>query len=181
MSRGTELVNALFWSLSLVVSLSIGAEAQEVPVTMPTLDELSVLPRESDPHVDRLLDALEEAYASMDVDRWVSCFTEDVEQIDVPRRVHVVGREAWRTQTERINAGHRRMGRVHHGRAVLGNWIVVEVEWTGTVRGEVIGRPGEDRRYRYSGLALLELAGERIRRQIIYGDVATLNQQLGIE
>jgi hypothetical protein len=148
---------------------------------MPELEHLLVLPRTSEPRIDELLEDMEEAYAAMDVDRWIAFFTDDFEQIDVARRVHVMGREAWRAQTGRINGFHREMRRAHHGRALLGDWIVVEVEWTGIVRGEALGKSDRDKEYRYCGLALLQLAEGRIRRQIIYGDTTTLNEQLDLE
>lgn len=146
---------------------------------MPPSEELRVLPLTSDPEVDRLLAELEEAYASMDVERFVSRFDEDFEQVDVNRRVHVRGREEWRRQTERVNAAHEGMARVHHGRVRVGDWVVVEVEWSGTVRGEVLGQPGRGRPYRYSGVGLLELEKGRIRRQILFVDFRTLLDQLG--
>lgn len=150
----------------------------QTPAGVPSLADLSVLPETSDPEVDALLEKLEQAYASMDVDRWVTLFTDDFEQVDPPRRVHVVGRDAWREQTADINRVHLQMSRVHHGRARIGNWVVAEVEWTGTIRGEAVGSPGEDRRYRYSGLALIEIEDGLVRRQIIYDDVVSLEEQL---
>lgn len=146
---------------------------------MPPFEELQVLPGTSDPEVDQLLAELEDAYASMDVLRFVSLFAEDFEQVDVSRRVHVRGREAWRRQTERVNGAHREMDRIHHGRARTGDWVVVEIEWSGIVRGEVLDTAGRDRTYRYSGIGLLELEDGRLRRQILYADFRTLLDQLG--
>jgi uncharacterized protein (TIGR02246 family) len=148
------------------------------PVARETTHQRA-LPSRSTPPVDSLLQKMEEAYRSMDAERWVSLFTEDVEQIDVPRRVHLKGRDAWRMQTESINAAHRQIDRVHHGRAVVGDWVIVEIEWAGTVRGEALGTPGQDRRYSYSGIGLLHLDGTRVGKQIIYGDVTTLDERLG--
>lgn len=146
---------------------------------MPPFEELQVLPGTSDPEVDQLLADLEDAYASMDVQGFISLFAEDFEQVDVNRRVHVRGREAWRRQTERVNGAHREMARIHHGRARVGDWVVVEIEWSGTVRGEVLDTAGRDRTYRYSGIGLLELEDGRLGRQILYADFRTLLDQLG--
>jgi hypothetical protein len=153
--------------------------AQTLP-GLPLVETLRVLPTRSVPIVDRMLEGLEQAYAAKDVDRFVSFFTGDFRQVDVNRRVDVSGSDAWRRQTVGINAAHEDMGRRHHGRALIGDWLVVELEWWGTVRGEALGHPGQDRSYRYSGLALIQLAGDRIRRQIIYADLATLQEQLGV-
>lgn len=157
-----------------------GAESnQSLLLPMPLFEELHVLPRTSDPEADQLLSALEDAYASMDVQQFISLFAEDFEQIDVNRRVHLRGREAWRRQTERVNGAHREMARVHHGRARVGDWVVVEIEWSGTVRGEVLDPAGRDRTYRYSGIGLLEFEDGKLRRQILYADFRTLLDQLG--
>lgn len=154
---------------ALVISITPRAASAQAPM----------LPRESTPDVDAMLDELERSYAAMDVDGFVSLFTDDFVQHDVNRRVLIKGIEAWRQQTEIINSAHRALTRVHHGRVLTGKWLIVEVEWTGTVIGEAIGAP-EDRDYSYHGVALLELAGGRIRRQLIYSDHVTLIEQLGV-
>jgi hypothetical protein len=69
------------------------------------------LPAASTAEVDRLLLKLEEAYRAMDADRFVALFTGDVVQLDVPRRVHVKGREPWFAWTRILNAAHQRMSR----------------------------------------------------------------------
>jgi pimeloyl-ACP methyl ester carboxylesterase/ketosteroid isomerase-like protein len=136
------------------------------------------LPLRSTRAVDRLLAQLETAYRSMDVEGFVSLFTDDVEQLDVNRRIHVKGKAAWTEQTRKINAAHRTMERRHRGRAVMGDWIVTEIEWAGTVRGEALGAPGRDFTYRYTGLGLQSIRDGKIHRQILYGDYATLAEQL---
>jgi steroid delta-isomerase-like uncharacterized protein len=150
-----------------------------VSLPMPSMEELRVLPPTSDPAVDGFLAELEDAYRSMDVERFASLFAEDFEQIDVNRRVHVRGRDEWVRQTERVNGTHREMARIHHGRARVGDWVVVEIEWSGTVHGGALGEPGRDRRHRYSGVGLLELRDGRVRRQILFADFRTLLEQLG--
>lgn len=170
---------------ALVAAGALGSVAPAVaqePVLspMPVVEELRVLPPSSEPAIDRLLAELEQAYAAKDVEAFVSLFTEDFEQVDVNRRVRVRGREAWRRQTARVNAAHRYMERAHHGRArVADDWIVVEVTWTGTVRGAVLGEPGEDRAYDYDGVGLLRIEDGRIGRQILWADFRTLWEQLG--
>lgn len=139
-----------------------------------------ILPARSTPEVDTLLERLEREYGEMDVDGFVSLFTEDFTQHDVNRRVRVSGIEAWHEQTVRVNAGHRWMARVHGRRLVEGNTVIVEIEWSGLVRGAALGR-AEDREYRYSGLGVLELDGGRIRSQVLYADFVTLAEQLGLE
>ncbi len=136
-----------------------------------------MLPLRSTPEVDRLLAQLESAYNAMDADAFVNLFAEDAAQLDVNRRVHVKGRTAWLEWTRRINAAHSNMKRVHRGRAKVGDWVVAEIEWSGTVRGEAIGAAA-DRTYRYTGLGLLRIEKGRIRQQILYGDYASLTQQL---
>ncbi|MGH7563910.1 MAG: alpha/beta fold hydrolase [Gemmatimonadota bacterium] len=166
-------------AIRFVVGTVRGPNGHGVFLPMPLMEELRVLPPASDPEVDGLLARLEQAYTSMDVERFVSLFGEDFEQVDINRRVHVRGREAWRRQTERVNAAHHKMERIHHGRARVGEWVVVEIEWSGAVRGEVLGQPGHDRPYRYSGMGLLELEKGGIRRQILFVDFRTLLNQLG--
>jgi pimeloyl-ACP methyl ester carboxylesterase len=138
----------------------------------------NALPLRSTPEVDRLLEGLEAAYRAMDVERFVGLFSEDVAQLDVTRRVHVKNRAAWIEQTRKINAAHRSMDRRHRGRAVVGDWIVTEIEWAGTVRGEALGAPGRDFVYRYTGLGLLRMRDGKLQRQILYGDYTTLAEQL---
>lgn len=178
--KGASAVAVLLAAGALVSASPTIAQDGEVLGPMPPVEALRVLPTTSEPEVDRLLAALERAYADEDVEAFVSFFTEDFEQVDVNRRVRIRGREAWRKQTDRVNAVHREMGRVHHGRArASDDWIVVEIEWSGTIRGSALGAPGEDRSYRYSGLGLLQIDGDRIRRQILYGDFRTLWEHLG--
>ena len=136
------------------------------------------LPLRSTPAVDRLLDELEAAYRAMDVERFVNLFTEDVTQLDVPRRVHIKSRPAWVDQTRKINAAHRSMDRRHRGRVVAGDWVIAEIEWAGSVRGEALGARGRDIQYRYTGLGLLQIRDGKIERQILYGDYTTLAEQL---
>jgi pimeloyl-ACP methyl ester carboxylesterase len=139
-----------------------------------------VLPPTSTPETDRLLAELEDSYRAMDVERFVGLFTEQVEQLDVNRRVHVQGRDTWRDWTHRINAAHLEMDRRHRGRARVGDVVIAEIEWSGTVRGEALGSPGADRKYRYTGLATMRIEDGKIRQQILYGDFATLSEQLGL-
>jgi pimeloyl-ACP methyl ester carboxylesterase len=138
------------------------------------------LPHASTPEVDRLLAAVEQAYREMDAETFTSYFTEDVEQLDVNRRVLVRGAADWRRQTDDVNGNHVWMERIHHGRAVVGDHIIVEVEWAGRVRGEAMGTPREDHEYRYVGLGILELRDGRIGRQVLFGDFVTLVEQLGL-
>jgi pimeloyl-ACP methyl ester carboxylesterase len=136
-----------------------------------------VMPLTSNPEVDQLLEELEAAYASGDVERFGSMFADDFVQFDVARDVVVQGRDAWRVQTHRVNAAHRSLGRRHLGRIAVGSWIVAEVEWWGTVRGESLGTNGGDRAYHYSGIVTMQMEAGRIRRQVIWSDATRLNAQ----
>ncbi len=138
----------------------------------------NMLPGRSTPAVDRLLHALEESYQAKDVARFVSLFADDFHQVDVNRRIDIRGIEAWRRQTENVNAAHREMARVHRGRVVQGNVILAEIEWSGVVRGAEFGTDSADRPYRFSGLGMMEVADGKIRRQVLYIDYATYGQQL---
>jgi steroid delta-isomerase-like uncharacterized protein len=146
---------------------------------MPTPESLRVLPRSSDPATDRLLAKLEVVYVEKDVEGFVGLFTDDFTQADVNRRVHVRGKDDWRRQTERINAAHREMGRAHHGRVRVGDWVIAEIEWWGTVDGAALSAP-DDRSYRYSGIGLLEIDDGKIARQTLYADHRSLEEQLGL-
>lgn len=148
---------------------------------IPEPEALRVLPGHSVEWVDEMLRELEIAYAAKDLEGFIALFAEDFRQVDLNRRIHIAGRSDFRRQTVRLNAAHRDMGRIHHGRALIGESIVVEVEWTGTVRGEAIPA-NEDRSYRYDGIALMHLneAG-LVDHQIIYADFVTLAHQLGLE
>lgn len=134
----------------------------------------ATLPLRSTPDVDRLLERLESAYNARDAEAFVDLFTDDVVQLDVNRRVHVKGRTAWLDWTRRINAAHGEMTRRHRGRARVGDWVVAEIEWSGTVAGAAIGRT-----YRYTGLGLLRMHSGKVAQQILYGDYASLVEQLG--
>ncbi len=137
----------------------------------------TLLPATSSPEVDRLLSNLEASYRAKDVDRFVALFTDDFTQLDVNRRVHVRGKATWADWTKRINDAHTVMDRVHRGRVSVGEWVIVEVEWSGTVRGEAL-KAAAPRSYRYTGLGLLRLRDGKIRQQILYGDFATFSEQL---
>ena len=169
-STGTHEIN---WTEP---DLVIGAIAEKAQVAQLP----GVLPGSSTPEVDSLLRVLERAYDGMDVSGFVSLFTDDFVQHDVPRRVTVIGKDAWTTQTSQLNALHRVMSRTHHGRIQVGNLVVAEVQWTGTVRGAALGSP-TDRRYNYTGIVIMELEDGLIRRQLIYGDAPTLSAQLRLE
>jgi pimeloyl-ACP methyl ester carboxylesterase/ketosteroid isomerase-like protein len=145
---------------------------------MPTPVSLRTLPGTSDPATDWLLAELEVVYAEKDVEGFVGLFTDDFTQVDVNRRVYVRGKDDWRRQTEQINAAHREMGRLHHGRVRVGDWVIAEIEWWGTVDGAALAAP-DDRSYRYSGIGLLEVDDGKIGRQILYADHRTLEEQLG--
>jgi hypothetical protein len=137
----------------------------------------AMLPRTSTPVVDRLLADLEATYRAKDVEGFVGLFADNFAQLDVNRRVHVQGRATWREWTERINDAHTAMTRTHRGRAIVGDWIIVEVEWSGTLRPEAIHATAP-RTYRYTGLGLLRVTDGRIDLQVLYGDYATFSEQL---
>ena len=139
------------------------------------------LPEASDhAWLDEVLSELEASYRSRDAATFVQFFSTDFEQLDVGRRVRVRGRPAWWEQTERVNAAHEWMERLHHGRKWLGNgMLLVEIEWAGRVRAEALAGSAAD--YRYTGLGLLEFDDDRrIKRQLLFGDIATLDGDLGI-
>lgn len=154
--------------------------AQQDPALPSSSEWMHRLPEASE-HVwiDEVLSELEASYRSRDAAAFVQLFAEDFEQLDVGRRVRVLGRASWRRQTERVNAAHEWMERIHHGRKWLGdNVMLVEIEWAGRVRGEALG--GDAAAYRYTGLGLLEFDEDRrIARQLLFGDVATLDADLG--
>jgi pimeloyl-ACP methyl ester carboxylesterase/ketosteroid isomerase-like protein len=155
------------------------AQVRRVPLSPAALGlPESLLAATSTPEVDALLARLESTYRAKDIEAFVRLFSEDFVQLDVTRRVHVKGRDAWTAWTRELNAAHLSMERRHRGRARLGDWIVVEIEWSGTVRGEAFGTPGGDRRYRYTGLGLLQVEKGVIRGQVLYGDATTLVEQL---
>ena len=114
----------------------------------------------------------------MDADRFVLLFTNDVVQLDVPRRVHMKGREPWLAWTRVINGAHRSMNRRHRGRVRVGDWVIAEVEWSGRVKGQALRPSGADRDYRDTGVVLMRLRDGRIAEQIIYGDAPALMDQL---
>jgi hypothetical protein len=114
----------------------------------------------------------------MDVEAFLSSFSDDIQQLDINRRVLVRGKDAWRELTVRVNGAHRWMERIHHGRLLAGDRLIVEIEWAGRVRGDALPQVGEDRDYRYTGLGILELDGGKVRRQTLYADFATLSEQL---
>lgn len=162
------IVSAVRRGLSMVRGVPSGPAALGLPTRG--------LPSRSTPEVDDLLRRMEDAYQSMDAQRFVELFTSDVVQIDVPRRVHVKGRERWLAWTrDVINPAHRRMECVHRGRTVVGPWVTAEVEWSGVVKADALGAAGGgDREYRYTGLVLMRVDRGRIAEQIIYGDQPTL-------
>ncbi len=130
-----------------------------------------MLPISSTREVDQLLIRLEDAYRTMDADAFADFFTDDMSQLDVSRRVHIKGRANWLPWTRAINAAHTRMERRHRGRVVNADWVIAEVEWSGSV-GAL------DADYRYTGVVMMRLKGGRIAEQVIYGDVPTLIEQL---
>jgi len=137
------------------------------------------LPATSTPEIDGLLRDLEDAYRSMDADRFARLFTDDMVQLDVPRRVHVKGRDQWLAWTRVVNEAHQTMNRQHRGRARVGDWVIAEVEWSGRVKGDAVGSPGRSREYRFTGLVMMRLRDGRIAEQIVYGDAPALSDQLG--
>lgn len=158
-----------------------GASLKPASTAPPDLARVHRLPHRSTRDVDTLLAGIEDAYRRQDVDAFASLYAAEVEQLDVTRRVLVRGLDGWRRQTEAVNRAHRWMERVHHGRHLAGESLIVEIEWAGCVRGEAIGSPGRDREYRYVGLGILDLKQGKVSRQLLYGDVPTLDEQLGRE
>ena len=173
MMPSTPSQTLTFLTLALLTGGLTPLGAQE---TLP-----GILPGRSTPEVDSLLQRLEREYEQMDVDGFVSFFTEDFTQHDVNRRVRISGIEAWREQTKRVSAAHRWMVRVHGRRLVEGNIVIVEIEWSGLVRAAALGQQGEDREYRYSGLGVIEVDDGHIRKQVLYSDFVTLADQLRLQ
>jgi pimeloyl-ACP methyl ester carboxylesterase len=142
--------------------------------------QLTTLPAASSPAVDRLLTAIEDSYRAKDAERFTSLFTDDFSQVDVNRRIAINGIDAWRRQTESVNAAHREMARIHRGRIVHENLVIAEIEWSGTVRGAELASGALDRPYRFSGLGIMELAGGKIRRQVLFIDYASYREQFAL-
>lgn len=165
----------------VIEAISLGRrQARACMSSEPPISTVAIhrLPTRSTPEVDAMLERLERVYRAMDVESFLAFFTDDFQQIDVNRRVLIRGRDAWREQTMQINGSHRWMERIHHGRLLVGDRLIVEIEWAGQVPGEALQAAGEDREYRYVGLGVLELDGGRVRRQTLYADFATLSEQL---
>jgi pimeloyl-ACP methyl ester carboxylesterase len=166
---------------AVVEAIRLGLQqARECMAPEPSLSTIGIhrLPERSTPEVDAMLEEMEGAYRSMDVEAFLSSFSDDIQQLDINRRVLVRGKDAWRELTVRVNGAHRWMERIHHGRLLAGDRLIVEIEWAGRVRGDALPQVGEDRDYRYTGLGILELDGGKVRRQTLYADFATLSEQL---
>jgi pimeloyl-ACP methyl ester carboxylesterase len=179
-SIGSRRVASGVLGILVVAGGAVDGQVPPMEPSLPSIETLRVLPFRSVDSIDRMLASLEKAYAEKDVEAFVAHYAEDFQQVDVNRRIHVSGKDAWRAQTVQVNQAHQTMGRIHHGRALIGDWLVVELEWFGTVVGTALGRPGEEHSYRYSGLGLLQVEDGRIRRQILFGDVVSLEEQLGL-
>lgn len=163
---------------AVVNAISVAVkQVRQAPAAVAALGLPPLLPDHSEPAVDALLSRMEAAYNAMDADAFTALFTDDVTQLDVNRRVHIKGRAEWNQWTRLVNAAHSAMTRRHRGRARVGDFIVVEIEWSGTVRGAAVNAPA-DRNYRYTGLGLLRLREGKVQQQILYGDYASLMEQL---
>ncbi len=136
------------------------------------------LPSHSTHEVDTLLREIEAAYRSSDSTGVADLATRDLQHVDMIRRRLLTGNDTLRDQLRELDQIHLWKERVHHGRIVADNVVVAEVEWSGQIRGEALGR-GEDVTYRTTGIAILELDGNRVKRQQFYGDAARLEGSLG--
>lgn len=168
-------------TLALVLSLVTAPLTSVTAVTVPLSPcPGRLLPARPPAEVEKLLAELERTYREKDLDGFLALFTDDFEQTDVPRRVHVLGKEQWRTQTQRINSAHRALERVHCGVALAGDLIIAEVEWSGVVFADALAAGIGERGYRYTGLVVMTVRGDKIARQLIYGDTPTLAAHLGV-
>lgn len=99
----------------------------------------------------RVLDEWATAWSSHDTDKVLSLFTDDCLYDDVT------------------------FGVVNRGKKELRAWVL-----TGTHHADFPGMPATGKRFSVRGATILELQGEKIRRNSDYWDAATVMRQVGL-
>jgi steroid delta-isomerase-like uncharacterized protein len=120
------------------------------------------------------------AWQARDVERYLELYADDMVFADVNQRQRVEGLEAYRKLSRQVFGVHKTLGLELRRRVISGPHAALEAVWSGSIDGAVLGTPGQDKSYSYSGVIWLEAAGGKIRRETHYIDFVTFREQFGL-
>lgn len=128
---------------------------------------------------DRVIDRFYEAYRDGSVEAMLAVYAPDAVFEDVNQRHHVEGSEALRQMLTALVAMHHRIDLEEKRRAVHGDFVVVEYEYSGQLNGAVLGQSvGKegcpDLEYTLPATSWYEVRDGRIVHQKDFIDLATL-------
>ena len=117
------------------------------------------------------------AYRVADVEKMTAIYAPGVRFVDVNQRHELTGREAMRESLSRLAAIHKEIDVEIKRQAVTGDLVTVEVVYSGTLDGAVLGRPDdEDLEYALPAVLLFEVADGHIESQTDYLDYRTFTE-----
>ncbi|MDX6330226.1 MAG: hypothetical protein QOI83_2609 [Streptomycetaceae bacterium] len=135
-------------------------------------------------NLDRMLEDLATAWSSTDSngpDRVLALFTDDCVFEDVALGATARGKKEFRSLLEGAFAAVPDIEYDVKNRLVTARGAAIEWVMSGTHKGDFPGMPATGKRFSsVRGTSILELEGEKIRRETDYWDAATLMKQVGL-
>jgi steroid delta-isomerase-like uncharacterized protein len=128
----------------------------------------------------RVLDEWATAWSSHDTDKVLSLFTDDCVYEDVTFGVVNRGKKELRAFADGVFAGIPDFKIELTTRFTTGSSASMEWVLSGTHHGDFPGMPATGKRFSVRGSTILELQGEKIRRNSDYWDAATVMRQVGL-
>jgi len=134
--------------------------------------------------LERMIDDWAVAWSSADShdpERVLSLFADDCLFEDVTFGVHARGKQELRTFVNRAFAAVPDFKYEVRSRMITKRWAAIEWAMSGTQKGDAPGMPATGTPFSsVRGATILELEGDKIRRESDYWDAATYMRQVGI-
>jgi steroid delta-isomerase-like uncharacterized protein len=134
--------------------------------------------------LDRMIDDWAMAWSSTDSDdpeRVLALFADDCVFEDVTFGVVARGKEELRSFVKQAFAAVPDFKYDVRSRLITGRWAAIEWTMSGTHKGDAPGIPATGKRFSsVRGASILEIEGDKIRRESDYWDAATFMQQVGL-
>jgi ketosteroid isomerase-like protein len=115
-------------------------------------------------------------YAALDLEKVLSYYTEDCHFEDPTFHIVLRGRKEIRAAFTPLKPLYQRVRFEPTLLLVSGNWLICQHVQSGTMKRNA---KAEFKDYQVQGVTLFEFAGDKIKRQYDYYDVATLRKQTG--
>jgi len=129
-------------------------------------------------NMEELVRDLDAAWASWDVERVISCFTDDCLYEDLAVGAVKKGKKEVSDFLREFSVGFPDVRAEFTGHCFSNDRLCFEWIMTGTNSGDRPGKPATGKRFSIRGVSVAEFSGGKIARQTDYYDMVTFLRQL---